>query len=92
MPTVSKSGSRSASRRSWQSRDRAGSLPGPCPRPRRSSFAQLALALRTLIRFHHAHPEWFPPRAEALRPPVPPDWDEAISRLYGSPTEVDPKK
>ena len=88
MPIASRSGSHRASRRSWRGCDRAGSRLGPRSRPRRSPLTQLALALQALIRFHEAHPDWFPPQADP-QPPLPPGWEAAIAQAYGSPSELD---
>ena len=63
MPTASRSGSRRGSRSNWRSCVRSLSRPGPCARPRHHPLTGLVAALRALIRFHEAHPDWFPPKS-----------------------------
>ena len=86
MPTVSKSGTRSAKRRNWRVGDQARSRPGPRSQPRPNPFAELGFALDALIRFHQSHPDWFPPPANRLGDPPPaklsPEWEEAIRKAY----------
>jgi len=87
MPTAFKCGTRSATRRNWHGCDRPRFRPGPRSRPRRNPFAELESALRVLIRFHQSHPDWFPPAtttaSAVLPPPLPPEWEAAINRVYG---------
>jgi len=48
----------------------------------------LAASLKSLIRFHESHPDWFPPVSDGGRPqgPLPaalsPEWEEAIRKAY----------
>ena len=60
---------------------------GPRSRPYPNPFTELAAALNHLIRFHQAHPDWFPPTdaRAGLRPsarPLSPEWSEAIRKAY----------
>jgi hypothetical protein len=84
MPTASRCGTRRGASRSWRNADRPRSRPGPRSRSRPSPFTQLAAALRALVRFHQAHPGWFPPiPAPAGPPPLPPEWEAAFDKVYG---------
>jgi len=86
MPTASKSGIRRATRRNWRGGDRSRSQRGPRSRSRPNPFAELAASLKTLIRFHQTHPDWFPPPARRLGGPPPvtvsPEWAKAIRNAY----------
>ena len=87
MPIVSRSGTRSAGRRNWRVGDRPRSRPGPRSRPRPNPFTELGAALKSLIRFHQSHPDWFPPPGAGTGlPPSPPalspEWEEAIRKVY----------
>jgi hypothetical protein len=87
MPIASRSGTRSATRRTWRVGDRPRSRLGPRSRPRPNPFAELAAGLESLIRFHQAHPDWFPPAVSGggLQPSSPalsPEWEEAIRNAY----------
>jgi len=86
MPTASRSGTRRGSRLNWRTCVSSLSRPGPCARRRPQALTALAAALRALIRFHEAHPEWFPPesrRVESTRPAVlDPEWKAAIEHAY----------
>lgn len=66
--------------------DRPRSRPGPRSRPRPHPFTELEFALRTLIRFHESHPDWFPVASVAAGPhppsALPPEWEEAIRMAY----------
>ena len=91
MPTASKSGTRSGTRCNWRDNDR------PRSRPRRNPFSELAAGLRALIRFHEAHPNWFPPVSGGVGSALPvaldPQWEAAIQRAYGCtpPPDLSPK-
>ena len=61
MPIASRSGTRNASRRNWRVGDRSRSRRGPRSQPRPNPFTELASALKSLIRFHQSHADWFPP-------------------------------
>lgn len=91
MPTASRSGTRSPTRLNWRACDRPRSRPVPHSRPRRNPFPQLATALRALIRFHEAHPDWFPPIE--VKAPLDPEREAALQRAYGSavPADSSPK-
>jgi hypothetical protein len=85
MPIASRSGTRSATRRNWRPGDRSRSRPGPRSRSRPGPFTQLAAALRALVRFHAAHPDWFPPVKMPVAPPaLSPEWEAALNRAYRS--------
>jgi len=94
MPTASKSGPRSGTRCNWRDNDRPRSRPGPRSQPRRNPFSELAAGLRALIRFHEAHPDWFPPVSggvgSALPAALDPKWEAAIQRAYGRAGAGDP--
>lgn len=64
MLIASMSGSRRASRLNWRTCVRSSSRAAPGARRPRQPFASLLAALRALVRFHKAHPDWFPPLAE----------------------------
>ena len=81
MPTAFKSGTRSATRANSRCCSRPWSLPGPRSRQRPNPFAQLAAALRAMIRFHEAHPDWFP-TIKVKQQPLAPEWEAAIRRAY----------
>ena len=88
MPTASKPGTRDSTHRNWRSGDRPRSRPGSRARRRQNPFTELAAGLKSLIRFHQAHPDWFPPVSDGGRPqgPLPaalsPEWEEAIRKAY----------
>jgi hypothetical protein len=87
MPTASKPGTRDSTRRNWRSGDRPRSRLGPRSRPRPNPFTELAASLKSLIRFHESHPDWFPPVSDGGRPQGPPvslspEWETAIRKAY----------
>ncbi len=88
MPTASRSGSRRASRLNSRSCNRALSRPGLRARRPVHPLTGLAAALRALIRFHQAHPDWFPPPVPEIATPPPvgldPEWVAAIEKVYGA--------
>jgi hypothetical protein len=71
MPNASRSGTRKATRRTWQAADDPHSRRGPrsCPRP--NPFAECGHALESPIQFHQSHPDWSPPPAGSAVSPVP---------------------
>lgn len=96
MPTASKSGTRSTTRPDWRAGDRVRSRPGPRSRGRPDPFTELASALKTLIRFHADHADWFPPVSRStglpVSPPLDPEWEAAIRNAYGlTPPAATPK-
>ena len=86
MPTASRSGSRKASRLNWRTSVRSLSRPGPRGRAWPRPFTGLVAAMSALIRFHEAHPEWFPPVSKGNAAPQPatmdPEWNAAIEKAY----------
>lgn len=76
--------SRPATRPAWRNAYRPASRPGPRSRRRPDVFAELGAALQALVRFHEAHPDWFPPLE---RPdPINPELEAALERVYGPKT------